>query len=198
MTSRAWRLPLMLSGLVLLSQAFGLPSPVRDAATLNWAPGFHLVFPTWHLLFTPFCSLADLLTVFSLRQIDVLIAWVLIGCLLAGRKRGPLVLAFFMAFVAWGALIPRPMGRLLPDDPDVLLIDFHSHSLFSHDGRRSFSPEANMRWHRLQGYGASFITDHNRVEAAQIAKGISQLAFGGRSEPSENPSGDPWQLREGG
>jgi len=174
MMTRPWRLPLFLSGLVLLSQAFPLPSPVRDAATLAWAGGFHLIFPVWHILFTPFCSVADHLTVLSAHQDYVLVAYVFIGCLFAGWKRGSLYFLLFAAFIAWGVLVPRPMGRLVAQDPGTLLIDFHSHSQFSHDGRPSFTPQANMRWHRLQGYEASFITDHNRVEAAQIAQGISQ------------------------
>ena len=66
------------------------------------------------------------------------------------------------------------MGRLISADPNVLLIDFHSHTQFSHDGRPSFSPEANMRWHERQGYNASFITDHNLVDAAEIAKKDSE------------------------
>jgi len=175
MAPRRWRLPLFLSGLVLLSQAFPLPSPVRDAATLSWASGFHLILPAWHILFTPFCSLADHLSVLSFHQDYVLVFYVIAGCLLTGWRRGALYFMLFVAFIAWGVLVPRPMGKLVSDNPSTLLIDFHSHSLYSHDGRHSFTPQANMRWHRLQGYEASFITDHNRVEAAQIAKGISQM-----------------------
>jgi hypothetical protein len=174
MTPRAWRLPLLLSGLVLLSQAFPIPSPVRDAATLSWVYGYHLSFPFWHLVFTPFCGIADLLTVLSLRQADVLITYVVIGCLLAGKKRGPVFFLLVLVFIAWGALVARPMGRLVGNNPNVLLIDFHSHSQYSHDGRRSFTPQANMRWHHDQGYDAAFITDHNRVEAAQIAQELSR------------------------
>jgi len=62
------------------------------------------------------------------------------------------------------------MGKLHADNSNVLLIDFHSHSQISHDGRPSFTPEANMHWHAEQGYGAAFITDHNRTEASQWAK----------------------------
>src|SRR5580698_5010564 len=99
MMSRSWRFPLLLSGLALLSQAFPLPSPVRDASTLMWAQGFHLLFLFWHVFFTPFCGLADLLTVQSLRQADVLIAYAVLGCIFAGKKRGPLLFFFFLVFV---------------------------------------------------------------------------------------------------
>ncbi len=79
-----------------------------------------------------------------------------------------------IGFLLWGALVPRPMAKLVPHDPDVLLVDFHSHTRYSHDGRPSFSPERNMEWHRLQGFHAGFITDHNRVDGALEAKELSR------------------------
>ena len=176
MTPRSWRVPLFLSGLVLLSQSCPLLSPVRDAATLQRVPGFSLHYPFWHLVMTPFCSVADTLTVLGLHEGIVLVVWMLgLFFIFGGLCRGSVLTAAFILFLAWGTLVPRPMGRLVAADPGTLLIDFHSHSMFSHDGRRSFTPQANMRWHQLQGYEASFITDHNRAEAAQIAKGVSQL-----------------------
>src|ERR1700687_2276074 len=169
--TRPWRVALFLSGLVLLSQAFPLASPVRDAATLAWAPHYHLVYPDWHLVFTPFCSVADALTMLSYHQDIVLVIWFFVLAFgFGGIRRGLLFFGLFMSFIVWGVLTPRPMGRLVPDDAGTLLIDFHSHTQFSHDGRPSFTPEANRQWHWRQGYGASFITDHNRIEASQIAK----------------------------
>ena len=173
--SSRWRWPLFWSGLILLSQAFPLAAPVRDAATLLPLPQFHLHFPFWHLVFTPFCSVADALTVLGAQEEKVLIVTVFIlGFLLAGFRRGILSFLLFTAFVAWGVLVPRPMGRLIASDPNVLLIDFHSHTQFSHDGRKSFAPELNMRWHEQQGYNAAFITDHNLVEGAVRAKNASE------------------------
>src|SRR5262249_52872498 len=136
------RLPLFLSGLALLSQVYPLPSPVRDAATGLWANGFTMDYPLWHLIFTPFCSLADFLTTLSEREAFVLIAYVVLACIVAGKKRGSAVFLFFLGFVAWGALLPRPMGKLVAHDPNVLLMDFHSHTQYSHDGRPSFTPQA--------------------------------------------------------
>lgn len=187
-----WRLPLFLSGLLLLSQAFPLAAPVRDAASGVWVAGYTLHFPRWHLFFSPFCGLADLITVLSLHQLILTAVYVIGGCFifLPWRKAGLVVIAFLM-FVAWGALVPHPMSRLISSDPDVLLIDFHSHSCVSHDGRPSFTPEANMAWHQAQGYGASFITDHNRVESSQKAKAVSRQdwqATGYRSLEGEEVS----------
>ncbi len=171
MTMRRWRLPLFLSGLILLSQAFSLPSPVRDAATLQWASGFTMQYPLWHVVFTPFCGIADALTVLSYHQEIIFLIWTLaLFFILGGLRRGGLLMLALIVFLAWGGLVPRPMGRLVAGNPNVLLIDFHSHTSFSHDGRPMFTPERNMAWHRDQGYSASFITDHNRVEASQMAK----------------------------
>jgi hypothetical protein len=166
---------MFLSGLVLMSQAFPLPSAVRDAATLLPLPQFHLHYPFWHLVFTPFCSVADALTVLGFREEKVLLVWFLCLCFLSGKvRRGFLMVFLCVVFLVWGGLIARPMGRLIASDPNVLLIDFHSHTQFSHDGRPSFTPEANRRWHRKQGYNAAFITDHNLVDAAEIAKQASR------------------------
>lgn len=169
------RRTLVLSGVFLLSQAFRLPSPVRDAATLEWAPSFHLELPKLHLLFTPFCSVADYLTLLSAQQAYVMLAWVFVLVYaLWGWKKGTILFLFFVGFTAWGALVPRPMGRLVAENSETLLVDFHSHTRASHDGRPSFGPEENMRWHQAQGYGAGFITDHNQITSAEEAAFLSE------------------------
>ncbi len=171
MTDRRWRFPLFVSGLVLLSQAFPLPSPVRDAATLQWVDGFTLKYPLWHLVFTPFCGLADALTVLSYHQAIVTAVGVFaLFFLLGGLRQGLKLSVLFLGFAAWAAAVPRPMGKLVAADATVLLIDFHSHTQYSHDGRSSFTPADNMLWHRGQGYHAAFITDHNLSEASRQAK----------------------------
>ncbi len=168
---------MFLTGLILIGLGFPMPSPVRDAATLAWAPAFRLHYPFWHIVFSPFMGLADLVTNFSMKEDFVLVAYAFILSLVCLRRKAWLGAAGFIAFIAWGALVPRPMGRLVTRDPDVLLIDFHSHSQYSHDGRKNFTPLKNMQWHMAQGYDAAFITDHNRVEAAQQAKALSETEW---------------------
>lgn len=167
-----------LSGLILLSQAFSWPSPVRNAATLTWETGFSIRYPFWHLVFTPLTSVADYLTVMGRTQLVVFVCFVFILIFLFGRLRRGLILSVgFLIFLAWGVLVPRPMGRLAAKDPNVLLVDFHSHTRYSHDGRPSFSPMANERWHASQGYQAAFITDHNQVAGAETAKADSRTLW---------------------
>src|SRR5581483_1362006 len=111
------------------------------------------------------------LTILSVHEAQVFVlSALLLFYVIGGLKKGSWCLLAFLVFIAWGVLVPRPMGRLVTDLPDTLLIDFHSHTSFSHDGRPSFTPDHNRQWHRLQGYDASFITDHNRVDGAETAK----------------------------
>ncbi len=174
MTSRV-RLALLWTGLILLSQAFPLPSSVQNAATDAWEMGYRFDFPLAYILSAPFSMVADACTLLGAQGSFALLGWLVVFSLLVlGIKRGIIFILLFTGFAAWGALAPRPMARLVAENPDVLLIDFHSHSQRSHDGRPSFTPEANRSWHRAQGYGASFITDHNRIEASQASKEASR------------------------
>jgi hypothetical protein len=53
--------------------------------------------------------------------------------------------------------------------PDVLALDVHSHTKYSHDGRPDWTPEDNRAWHRGAGFGAAYITDHRTFEGARDA-----------------------------
>lgn len=145
--------------------------------------------------------MADMVTFNSARQDRVLVLYLLSAywIYILWRRRGQFVLfhtpaarraqwfktiigyvaylAAVCACLAWAILIPRPAARLKSPNPDDLIIDFHSHTSYSWDGRRvlgAFTPEANMRWHRRQGFTAAFITDHNVILGAQEGKALSQ------------------------
>lgn len=180
--------------MVLAGQVFRLPSAVIDAATCEPLRGFSLAFPLGHLLLTPFSALADWLTFNSARQDKILIVYLLAAYWVVwllcrkprpeGRSRmkaaaravgGYLAyLAVVMGLLAWAALSQRPMARLLAPHPDDLVLDFHSHTYRSHDGRPSFISRKNMDWHRQAGFSAAFITDHNTVSASAEARQISR------------------------
>lgn len=150
-------------------------SPVVDAVTGQPAAGFHWRFPWTYLLFAPFCSAADWLTVLSMKEMMVFLGHGIITCLWFPRRKrmkGAAIL-LFLIFLGWSALAPRPMARLVAGDPNCLLIDFHSHTSFSHDGRKSFTPTANRRWHERQGFGAAFITDHNLITGNGLVRDSS-------------------------
>lgn len=164
--------------LILAGTAFlHYPFPVRDAVTEHFAPGFHWHFSASYLALAPFCSLADLLTLFSLHEMMICLPFLLLIALLwpSSWKRKALSLAALAGFLTWTVLAVRPAARLVAEAPDALLIDFHSHTKFSHDGRKSFSADDNCRWHWRQGFDAAFISDHNVNVAAQQGKVHSRL-----------------------
>src|SRR6185312_4052182 len=125
-------------------------SPLIDLETLAPAPGAHLTLGPEYVILAPMCDVMDALTLLSVSQTVALLV--------------SLVLFYFLAIVA-----PRPMARLALDDASALSIDVHSHTRFSHDGRSSFTPEANRVWHRDTGFDVAYITDHSRFAGAREA-----------------------------
>lgn len=185
-----------LTALALAARFFPLP-PLTDAATGLPFPGARLE-PTWgHLLLAPLSAAADAVVCASARQhaaglfFSICAFWAFLRW--ADPERGTpgwkapahvagsfaLATAAALAFWAWAVLGPRPVDRLVLDDPAALAADFHSHTSFSWDGRRSFTPERNAAWHAARGYGAAFVTDHNTTasrERARRAEGAALLA----------------------
>jgi predicted metal-dependent phosphoesterase TrpH len=84
------------------------------------------------------------------------------------RYAGVGVLVLFAVYATL-ALVPRPMAalELAAADSDLVIIDFHSHTSASHDGRRGFSAEKNRAWHRASGFNAAYVTDHYTFEGAE-------------------------------
>ncbi len=69
-------------------------------------------------------------------------------------------LAALLACYAAAALIPRPMAALRLHDPDLVAVDFHSHTHRSHDGRARFTAAHSRAWHEAAGFDAAYVTDH--------------------------------------
>lgn len=170
---------------VLAAARLSQVPPLSDAATgepVRWAS---LAFPWAHLLLTPWAALADLLTCNSLRQDAAFLGWVLLLFILwrvgarrrwrSWRREAVLflgALGSLALFAAWAVYFPRAAARLELDDPSSAALDFHSHTNFSWDGVRGFSPERSALWHESAGYQGAFLTDHgNRrgVGAAHVA-----------------------------
>jgi len=177
--------PLVAIGLTLVVLA-GWPlalSPLLDLETLAPASGAHLALGPGYLVLAPICDAMDALTLLSVSQTIALLVslaalyivwrelcWRRFGTTLLREMRSALTaLAGLVLFYAIGILAPRPMARLTLDDPDALAIDMHSHTRFSHDGRSSFTPDANRAWHRSAGFDVAYITDHSRFAGAREA-----------------------------
>ncbi len=75
-----------------------------------------------------------------------------------------------------GALVPRPMVALRARRAADVLVDFHSHTDRSHDGRWGFGVESNREWHAGAGFDAEYITDHQTMGAWQRLAARGELS----------------------
>lgn len=85
-----------------------------------------------------------------------------------GRKVRAFVdfLAGAVAVIGIALVAERPMASLQLRDPDLIAIDFHSHTSASHDGRTGFDAERNREWHGSSGFNAAYVTDHRTFDGA--------------------------------
>ncbi len=144
-----------------------------------------LVRPTLYTLLAPVSNVLDALTFLSLDRVKAfLITWVaalaLWGLLRRGSLRRRLVVAVLapLAVILLGVaavLLPRPVPRLVAADSTLTVIDYHAHTALSHDGRRGWTTADLAEWHAAQGFGASYITDHNVVFSGGVDTLISLL-----------------------
>lgn len=220
-----WRVPVLLSAGVVVARLFPL-SPIVDVVTWTPPPAAHLVYPFFHVLFAPLTLLADWLNGGSTRDLTGFAVWSVAAFLLirvfARPAPGPrpaareawLAAAFvtaLAAFVGWGYWLPRPIPRLVTSDADALVLDIHSHTALSHDGRPGFGAGQNAAWHARAGFDVAFVTDHNVCCAAlgwrrenpgarpvllqgeEISlSGIHVLALGIRAVISNHPYDASW------
>lgn len=165
-----------ITALVLLGALFPL-SPVREVVSGRPLEGVRLEVGPPYLALAPLFHVWDHLSVLPLStHVAVLLTGVLLfGAWRVLRRRtrrgiaaraavelgaGAAGLVGLLAFYAAGALLPRPMAALKVDDPDLLVVDLHSHTEHSHDGRRGFTAEHNREWHASAGFHAVLVTDH--------------------------------------
>ena len=184
-----------LSITLVLGQILGYPSGLRDLVTGRFDPAVQLVYPSVYALFAPFFQAADHVSILGVRQHAALWAaaaagWIAFRVLVVLgtpwrlrvllRESGLFLAAcgVLALFLAVTILVPRPMARLRARDPDVIVVNFHSHTSASWDGRKSYGIRENLDWHVRAGFQANFITDHNLAEAALEAR---SLAGGGRA-----------------
>jgi len=157
--------------------------PLRDAVTRQPVPDVVLYRPFGYLVLAPVCEVLDAFTLLSVRQhlalVATIVALLVTWRLVRARRRGSWRPARDVAAVVAGAIgvatvyllcvVPRPMAALRITDPDVVVVDFHSHTNASWDARKSFTPERNRAWHRAGGWHAAYITDHKDPGGAMLA-----------------------------
>jgi hypothetical protein len=182
---RPWWGLLTVTALVLGSAPFAIPA-IRDSVTLESVTEATLRRPASYVLIAPLSNVLDLMTLLSDRQHIALLITLVLGYALYWMLRGRLmpvivtparraarvlariglaVLALLAVYFG-GALLPRPMAAL-ETGPDLLVVDFHAHTRFSHDGRPDWTPEDVRKWHANAGFGTVYVSDHRTFEGAR-------------------------------
>jgi predicted metal-dependent phosphoesterase TrpH len=188
------RLPLWGIGITLLVLFGALASApaVRDAVTGASVSEAALSFSPAYLALSPVFDMLDALALLSARDHVAVLVWVIAvfaawrvfrrrlpAAPAVGRARkeaGVATLFVFAILLVYllGAVAPRPMAQLTISGAhreDVLAIDVHSHTQYSHDGRPGWTPEDVRAWHRDAGYDVAYISDHRTFEG--IERGIA-------------------------
>ncbi|MDE2804410.1 MAG: hypothetical protein OXN18_04590 [Gemmatimonadota bacterium] len=174
--------PLAVGLLVIVSALASTPA-LRDAATLQPFPPATLHHPPGYLLGAPLFGLWDALSLLTVSQHYAVLATLILlsaaGRLVAGRRSrstparpslprrvarealfGAAALAALLAFYAAAALVPRPMAAIRLASPELVAVDFHSHTNHSHDGWSLFTAARSRAWHEAGGFHAAYVTDH--------------------------------------
>lgn len=134
--------------------------------------------PAAYLAVVPFTKSLDELTLLTDRQhIGLLISTFALLALFAAwsftrhRSLRRAAVRFgkhtliMLGVYAVGALAPRPMRPLVPASPDHLLLDVHSHTDESHDGRKWWTTQSLGAWHAGAGFHVTYLTDHQNLRA---------------------------------
>jgi hypothetical protein len=144
---------------------------------MTGAPFAILVQPWAYLLVAPLFGVWDALSLLTLSQHYAVLA-TLAAIYASIRMRAPRsprplpvrvgqeglralgALVALLGFLAAGAVLPRPMTSIQLADSDLLTIDFHSHTAYSHDGWEAFDVTRNRAWHEAGGFDVGYLTDH--------------------------------------
>ena len=178
-----FRWPLIISA-VILALTGRTPSLV-DSSGGQLPAGVRLDLSPAYIATSPISRTLDALSLFSLPQISWFFGVIIAGTITVrlislarskklGKRRVLLAASVPMMVCALTEiaviLLPRPMAGLFVPDPDVVRVDFHSHTRASHDANRFFSAERNRRWHAAAGFDVAYITDHVRWGGAIAAR----------------------------
>jgi hypothetical protein len=176
-----YRWPLVIAAALAMTAVFSLPALV-DAGHPGHVVRERLLEPVAYQIFAPLSNILDALTLLSVEQYwTTFLTWALVFVVLWGRRQASSrhgftfrktlrALAGFtggaMAIIGIALVSVRPMASLQLSDPDLIAVDFHSHTSASHDGRSGFDAEHNREWHSSAGFNAAYVTDHRTFDGA--------------------------------
>ena len=180
---RKWlRWLLLAAGILWMAGAFAA-APVVDAVTGEMVSDASLRLSPGYLALAPAMGVLDHLSLLTDRQhvavlLGIAVAYLAVritgrvlrrsqgkGLVREAGLAGAFVLAV-LAVYAFGVLGMRPMVALESHDPDVVIVDFHTHTDSSHDGRPGFDADARREWHRSAGFDLAYLSDHDNLDAA--------------------------------
>jgi len=175
---------LLFQTIIVLAVCFHHGVYLSDAITGDRIDDIIVTISPWRIVLEPFLGPI----MFCLRGHDpldeffVLMVWVLAILLFVGLVRNmraisgsifhrfglallhwlatvPVVLILWIGLLLFMIFAPLPTNTIISNRDDTALVNFHSHSYYSHDGL--ISPENLLKWHRRNGFDAFFITEHN-------------------------------------
>ncbi|MDX1495586.1 MAG: hypothetical protein R3253_16075 [Longimicrobiales bacterium] len=153
--------------------------PIRDAVTGQTVTFAEQTRPLTYLLGAPLFGIWDSLSLLALSQHYAVLATLIalyLGSVSRARRwrtrrpwyrwllrevgRAGIALALLLLFYAAGMTLPRPMTGIQLNEPDLVAVDFHSHTHRSHDGWGLFTAARNREWHESGGFDVAYVTDH--------------------------------------
>ncbi len=168
--------------LLVLGTAFATQVPLRDAVTFGDVAGMRLAISREFAILAPLCTVLDMQSLLTVPQHIALLVTLLVGFAIWRaaafarsttypvwrRELGSLllVLAVPVALLLVNVLVPRPMARLVVDDPNTVVVDVHAHTASSHDARPDWTQARVREWHAASGFNVAYITDHKRFGGA--------------------------------
>lgn len=162
--------------MLVVTAFFHQPPQLIDVLSQQSVPYLEIRTSPWRIIFEPFLGplLFYLRANHPLIEFTVLFIWIVLGLLVwtlfkyknppfSGILRWltmlPLWVMLMLGLMAFAVFLPLPADRLKNHDPERILVNFHSHSYYSHDG--ILSPQKVVRWHRTHSFDAFFLTEHN-------------------------------------
>ncbi len=158
----------------LLSATMAFPTPPLVDPAGGALPEVTLQITTGYVLLSPLTRVLDQLTLLGVSQ-HIMMILTLLGLgagfgmrgargfrrLLRGAAGLGSGLALALALYAGVAYLPRPMPRIQVEDPELVAINFHSHSSYSHDVGDGYPVSWARAWHERAGYHAFVLSDHS-------------------------------------
>lgn len=154
--------------LIVAAGALAHTPTVHAARTGASVTGVRLELPRLYLALAPACDVLDTVEGLALHAHYALMGAIALAALAWPRRarmrvRVATAAGAIVSTYGLGVYAPRPVARLHATDPSLVIVDFHSHTRASHDGRPWFTVERNRAWHRATGFDVAYVTDHESV-----------------------------------